>query len=122
MSSGQSLRNGSSVEPGLPNTLRMPNARNRSKVACLTVRGLFSDFGGKGFTPSFRGDAKHRARNLEIPGLVLTHHPGMTESYLQIDSYKSSHCGFSASISRTFHARFHFFSSFSREIAETGSS
>ena len=29
-------------------------------------------------TPSFRGDAKHRTRNLEIPGLVLTHHPGMT--------------------------------------------
>jgi len=29
--------------------------------------------------PSFRGDAKHRARKLEIPGLVLTHHPGMTE-------------------------------------------
>src|SRR5450759_1023655 len=28
--------------------------------------------------PSFRGDAKHRTRNLEIPGLVLTHHPGMT--------------------------------------------
>jgi hypothetical protein len=23
---------------------------------------------------------KHRTRNLEIPGLVLTHHPGMTES------------------------------------------
>jgi hypothetical protein len=21
---------------------------------------------------------KHRTRNLEIPGLVLTHHPGMT--------------------------------------------
>src|SRR6202163_4592543 len=32
--------------------------------------------------PSFRGDAKHRTRNLEIPGLVLTHHPGMTESPL----------------------------------------
>src|SRR5712671_6280997 len=32
-----------------------------------------------GGTPSFRGDAKHRTRNLEIPGLVLTHHPGMTE-------------------------------------------
>src|SRR6266851_4637808 len=31
-------------------------------------------------SPSFRGDAKHRTRNLEIPGLVLTHHPGMTES------------------------------------------
>ena len=29
--------------------------------------------------PSFRGDAKHRTRNLEVPGLVLTHHPGMTE-------------------------------------------
>src|SRR3979409_2037190 len=28
---------------------------------------------------SFRGDAKHRTRNLEIPGLVLAHHPGMTE-------------------------------------------
>jgi hypothetical protein len=33
---------------------------------------------GGGRNPSFRGDAKHRARNLEIPGLVLTHHPGMT--------------------------------------------
>src|ERR1043166_8351626 len=37
MSSGQSLRNGSSVEPGLPNTRLMPNARNRPKVASLTV-------------------------------------------------------------------------------------
>src|ERR1700729_3879511 len=37
MSSGQSLRNGSSVEPGLPNTFLMPNARSRSRVACLTV-------------------------------------------------------------------------------------
>src|SRR6266478_4874594 len=37
MSPGQSLRNGSSVEPGLPNTFLMPNARSRSKVACLTV-------------------------------------------------------------------------------------
>jgi hypothetical protein len=27
---------------------------------------------------SFRGDAKRRTRNLEIPGLVLTYHPGMT--------------------------------------------
>jgi hypothetical protein len=31
---------------------------------------------------SFRGDAKHRTRNLEIPDLVLTHHPGMTGSAL----------------------------------------
>ena len=30
------------------------------------------------FPPSFRGDAEHRNRNLEIPGLVLAHHPGMT--------------------------------------------
>ena len=29
-------------------------------------------------TPSFRGDAQHRTRNLEIPGLRLTAHPGMT--------------------------------------------
>src|SRR5258707_8455471 len=29
-------------------------------------------------SPSFRGDAKHRTRNLEIPGLALTRHPGMT--------------------------------------------
>ncbi len=33
-------------------------------------------------SPSFRSDAKHRTRNLEIPGLVLTHHPGMTSSFL----------------------------------------
>src|SRR5450631_573149 len=37
MSLGQSLRNGNSVEPGLPKTRLMPNARSRSKVACLTV-------------------------------------------------------------------------------------
>src|ERR1700733_6308764 len=30
--------------------------------------------------PSFRGDAQHRTRNLEIPGLVLSDHPGMTSS------------------------------------------
>src|ERR1700753_1208127 len=40
MSSGQSLRNGNSVEPGLPKTLRIPNARSRSSVTCLTVRDL----------------------------------------------------------------------------------
>jgi hypothetical protein len=33
-------------------------------------------------TPSFRGDAKHRTRNLEIPGLTLTRHPAMTASRL----------------------------------------
>jgi hypothetical protein len=41
----------------------------------------------KHLKPSFRGDAKHQttmcnctSENLEIPGLVPTHHPGMTES------------------------------------------
>src|SRR5512138_3825733 len=33
--------------------------------------------------PSFRGDAKHRTRNIEIPGLVLAHHPGMTSPVRQ---------------------------------------
>src|SRR5258708_1040381 len=37
MSSGQSPRNGNSVEPGLPNTFLMPNARSRPKVASLTL-------------------------------------------------------------------------------------
>jgi hypothetical protein len=38
-------------------------------------------------TPSFRGDAKHRTRNLEIPRCAIAHlrsgsadHPGMTAS------------------------------------------
>src|SRR5262249_33285822 len=30
------------------------------------------------FSPSFRGGSKSRARNLEIPGSMLTHRPGMT--------------------------------------------
>src|SRR4051812_45289178 len=38
-----------------------------------------------GWPPSFRGDATHRTRNLEIPGLVLTHHPGMTDSLERAD-------------------------------------
>jgi hypothetical protein len=32
--------------------------------------------------PSFRGDAKHRTRNLEIPGLALTRHPGIRNGRL----------------------------------------
>ena len=31
--------------------------------------------------PSFRGASKMRTRNLEIPGLVLAHHPGMTGNH-----------------------------------------
>src|SRR5690242_18745677 len=46
MSSGQSARNGSSVEPGLPNTFLMPNARNRAKVASLTVTDLLAALAG----------------------------------------------------------------------------
>src|SRR5216683_5216802 len=46
MSPGQSLRNGSSVEPGLPNTFLMPNARSRSKVACLTVTVVLAGLAG----------------------------------------------------------------------------
>src|SRR6516165_5858059 len=42
MSSGQSLRNGSSVEPGLPNPVLMPKDRSRSRVACLTVTDLLA--------------------------------------------------------------------------------
>src|SRR5579862_4107076 len=30
---------------------------------------------------SFRGDAQHRTRNLELPGSVLSDRPGMTESF-----------------------------------------
>ncbi len=41
---------------------------------------------------SFRGDAKHRTRNLEIPGLVITRHPGMTIRHSRNDSLsKTSH-------------------------------
>ena len=39
-------------------------------------------------TPSYRGDAKHRTRKLEMPGLVLAHHPGMTASGLLRGAYR----------------------------------
>src|SRR6516162_4600494 len=61
MSSGQSERNGISVEPGLPNTFLMPKARSRSKVACLTVRGLaVCDFFCKINRPSLSPQASPR--------------------------------------------------------------
>src|SRR4030088_1891413 len=44
----------------------------------LRPRGRYC-IGGGLMWAVFPGDAKHRTRNLEIPGLVLTHHPGMTE-------------------------------------------
>src|SRR5829696_410388 len=46
MSSGQSLRNGNSVEPGLPNTRLMPNARSRPKVASFTVMEVLAALAG----------------------------------------------------------------------------
>src|SRR4030088_1572639 len=64
MSSGQSLRNGNSVEPGLPNTFLMPNARNRPKVASLTVieaLALFAGLRDKGMT-----SARHCERSEAI--------------------------------------------------------
>jgi len=47
----------------------------------------------KQFSTSFRGDAKHRTRNLEIPGLVLAHHPGMTGSYGLLRCARNDGCG-----------------------------
>src|SRR5215475_2578605 len=38
---------------------------------------------------SFRGGSKSRTRNLEIPGLVLAHHPGMT---LKLSGPRSMTC------------------------------
>ncbi len=53
-------------------------------------------------SPSFRGDAKHRTRNLEIPGLRLAAHPGMTESELarHCAPHKDRHCERSEAIHR----------------------
>jgi hypothetical protein len=50
--------------------------------------------------PSFRGDAKHRTRNLEIPGSPFGR-PGMTERYISYTAAMQSisisnspnHCG-----------------------------
>src|ERR1700758_1509604 len=38
---------------------------------------------GPPWVRSFRGDAQHRTRNLEIPGSVLPDRPGMTVSLLR---------------------------------------
>src|SRR6187431_2520287 len=80
MSSGQSLRNGSSVEPGLPKTFLMPNARRRAKVASLTVTVLFfdvagwrDDIGRLPFLVSWRSvtaRSKSDEANLPVDGLV----------------------------------------------------
>src|SRR5450755_1321751 len=59
--------------PGIPHALCW------AEVKCAT-RAFRAARMWSHILPSFRGDAKHRTRNLEIPGLVLTHHPGMTAS------------------------------------------
>src|SRR5713226_2181514 len=51
-------------------------SRSTSTVSVSVMSGApYCFFGPRS---SFRGDAKHRTRNLEIPGLALTRHPGMT--------------------------------------------
>jgi hypothetical protein len=55
---------------------RKPTRRNRRRFRGTHYVSAISQV-----TLSFRGDAQHRTRNLEIPGLVLTHHPGMTSSH-----------------------------------------
>jgi hypothetical protein len=44
-------------------------SRGEGGNLCLDVIASAAKIQSK--TPSFRGDAKHRTRNLEIPGLVL---------------------------------------------------
>jgi hypothetical protein len=57
-------------------------AHSRDPLADDDSRGCGYRFNFQTAIPSsFRGDAKHRTRNLEIPGLVLAHHPGMTFGY-----------------------------------------
>src|SRR5467141_2407023 len=71
---------------------------------------------------SFRGAQSANPESRDS-GSGPSDHPGMTKQiHWQIDSYRSSHCGFVASINLVFQVRFHFFNSFSREIAEIGSS
>src|SRR5579859_592537 len=86
MSSGQSDRNGNSVEPGLPNTRLMPKARRRSNVACLTVTvlvgGLRDDIIDPGKTTAIRIRHSGAMRSIE-PGISrfrvrANARPGMT--------------------------------------------
>src|SRR5436190_4576998 len=67
--------NFSSTKPNAaPGSCSRPAAR---KAATRRRRSVFAR-SVTPLAPSFRGNAKLRTRNLEIPGLVLTHHPGMT--------------------------------------------
>jgi hypothetical protein len=53
--------------------------KTRTRERAAVVLPPFGEFLGT----SFRGYAKHRTRKFEIPGLVLTHHPGMTVNQLR---------------------------------------
>src|SRR5229473_7244688 len=57
--------------PGIPCALCFPG-RMALQNSGASRRGIAESW------PVIPGDAKHRTRNLEIPCLVLTHHPGMT--------------------------------------------
>jgi len=64
--------------PGIPHALCFLGRKIHAQLGRIAPRDGVS----------FRGDAKHRTRNLEIPGLVLTHHPGMTKS--GINSFRTA--------------------------------
>jgi hypothetical protein len=63
--------------PGIPHALYFLGERfiNDSGALRVARANVFVEFiviaSAATHTPSFRGDAKHRTRNLEIPGLVL---------------------------------------------------
>src|SRR5262249_30249989 len=55
-------------------------ARDPRALSDDTIQTKTPRFAPRGFcfSVSFRGGPQDRTRNLEIPGLVLAHHPGMT--------------------------------------------
>ncbi len=63
---------------GMVGTLHFAHLRHRRKFPIQFSKSHDNSVVG----PSFRGDVKHRTRNLEIPGLVLSDHPGMTNDGL----------------------------------------
>ena len=73
---------GCSGHPAFPTPSVFLGERKMQRLGCMAPRGAKSCLEQ---TPSFRGDAKHRTRNLEIPRCAIAHlrsgpadHPGMT--------------------------------------------
>src|SRR5260370_31439686 len=67
--------------------LAAQSARRQPKTIAILAKRR-----GGGRKPSFRGDAKHRTRNLEIPRCAIAHlrsgpadHPGMTRALRRPD-------------------------------------